>query len=463
MTMSLTDLSAATRSVPELAAAVQGPVLLPDDDGYAAEAATWNVATQHRPLVIVGATGTDDVAAAVRWAGRHGLAVAVQATGHGAVRPAEDCVLVTTSRMQDLTVDLVTRTARAAAGVRWASVINAAAPHGLAPLNGSSSQVGVVGYTLGGGTGPLGRRFGFAADHVRSVEIVTADGAVRTIDADHESDLFWAVRGGKGNFGIVTAIEFGLFEVPAFFGGGIYFPAAHAAEVLHAYRQWAPGLPEEMTTSVALLRLPPLPQLPEPLRGAFVAHLRVAYQGSAEEGTRLVAPMRAVAPALIDGVGELPYTAVDAVHQDPVDPMPSHEGGVLLGGLSAGTIDRILAVAGPQVDLPLVMVELRQLGGAFSRPAAVPNAVSGRGAAFSLFTIGLGLPDLRPAVDAGIGAVLAAAGDDIVPGGLMNFSGSAGPEALLANWSPADRDRLLRVKRSYDPTNVFSTNQAIAA
>ncbi|MEV6926742.1 FAD-binding oxidoreductase [Dactylosporangium sp. NPDC051485] len=447
MTTALTDLPVVT-----------GPVFVPGDEGYATEVASWNAATIHEPLVVVGATSAEDVAAAVRWAGAQGLPVAVQATGHGAVRPVTGGLLITTGRMSQVSVDPAARTARAAAGARWAQVIEAAAPHGLAPLNGSSSHVGVVGYTLGGGAGPLGRRYGFAADHVRSIEIVTADGALRTIDAGHEADLFWAVRGGKGNFGIVTAIEFGLFEVAGFFGGGIYFPGAHAAEVLHAYREWSTGLPEEMTASVALLRLPDLPVLPEPLRGAFVAHLRVAYLGAAEDGDRLLAPMRAAAPALIDDVQMLPYAAIDAVHRDPVDPVPSRERGVLLGEVTAETVERVLAAAGPQVDVPIVMIELRQLGGALARPPAVPNAVSGRGAGYSLFVIGVGVPELVPVVDAVTDRVLAV---DTVPGGLINFSGHAGPEALLANWAPADRDRLLRIKRAYDPTNVFSGGQAL--
>ncbi|MFG2038051.1 FAD-binding oxidoreductase [Dactylosporangium sp. NPDC048998] len=440
--------------------ALAGPVFFPGDEGYAAEVASWNVATTHEPLAVVGATSAQDVAAAVRWAGTHGLPVAVQSTGHGAVRPATGCVLITTGRMNEVSVDPVARTARAAAGVRWSQVIEAAAAHGLAPLNGSASHVGVVGYTLGGGAGPLGRKYGFAADHVRSIEIVTADGALRTIDADHEADLFWAVRGGKGNFGIATAIEFDLFEVAGLFGGGIYFPGSHAAEVLHAYRAWTAGLPEEMSTSVALLRLPPLPELPEPLRGAFVAHLRVAYLGTPEDGDAMLAPMRAAAPALIDDVSWLPYTAIDSVHRDPVDPVPSRERGVLLGELTERTVDHVLEVAGPKVDVPLIMVEVRHLGGAFARTPATPNAVSGRGAEFSLFALGLGVPELAPVVDAVTDQVLAV---ETVPGGLMNFSGHAGPEALLANWAPADRDRLLRTKRSYDPTNVFSSGQAIVA
>ncbi|WP_433080981.1 FAD-binding oxidoreductase [Dactylosporangium sp. CA-052675] len=438
--------------------AVAGPVFVPGDEGYEAEKQAWNVATVHEPLAVVGATCAQDVAETVRWAGTLGLPVAVQSTGHGAVRPVRGGVLITTNRMTELTIDPVARTARAAAGVHCVEVNAAGAPHGLGMLNGSATQVGVVGYTLGGGVGPLGRRFGFAADHVRSVEIVTADGALRTVDADHEADLFWAVRGGKGNFGIVTAIEFGLVEVAGFYGGGIYFPMEHAGEVLHAYREWSAGLPEEMSTSVALLRLPDLPALPPPLRGANVAHLRVFFLGEAEAGDALLAPMRAAAPAIIDDVAMLPYPAVDAVHRDPVDPMPSRERGVLLAELTAETVEHVLAAAGAGVDVPLPLVEIRQLGGALGRPAAVPNAVSGRGAAYSLFVIGIGAPGLEAAVDAATDRVLAV---ERFPGGLLNFSGGADAETIRANWSAADRDRLLRVKHAYDPANVFSSGQPL--
>ncbi|MFI5913580.1 FAD-binding oxidoreductase [Dactylosporangium sp. NPDC051541] len=438
--------------------AVAGPVYVPGDEGFAAEAFSWNVAITHEPLAVVGATSAQDVAVAVRWAGTLGLPVAVQATGHGAVRPVNNGVLITTNRMREMSVDPVARTARVAAGVRWSEVIAAAAPHGLAPLSGSSSQVGVVGYTLGGGVGPLGRKHGFAADHVRSVEIVTAEGALRTIDADHDAELFWAVRGGKGNFGIVTAIEFDLFPVAAFFGGGIFYPGAHVFTILRVYSKWSAGLPEDMSTSVALIRFPDAEMVPPPLRGAFAVHLRVFYLGREADGRALLEPMRAAAPAIIEDLATLPYPAIDSVHRDPVDPMPGRERGVVLSALTEETIDQVVAAAGPDVDIPVPIVEVRHLGGAFSRPPAVPNAVSGRGAEYLLFAIGLGVPELVPAVDATINRILAV---DATPGGLINFSGAAGPDALLANWSPADRDRLLRVKAEYDPANVFSSGQAL--
>ena len=201
----------------------------------------------HRPAVVVAATSAADVAAAVGFARAEGLAIAVQATGHGAAAVADDTVLVSTGGCG---ASRSTRppVARVQAGVRWRAVIDAAVPHGLAPLSGSSSGVGVVGYTLGGGMGLLARRHGFAADHVRSAELVTPAGEIRTVTAQNDPELFWAVRGGQSRFGIVTALEFGLVPVPEFFGGAMLFTADAVEEVLHAWAAWAPSMPEEVTT-----------------------------------------------------------------------------------------------------------------------------------------------------------------------------------------------------------------------
>jgi FAD/FMN-containing dehydrogenase len=211
MTNTLTDVelpAPAGRSfdppLEDLVRRVAGPVLARDDPRVAEEVATFNLAFTHRPAVVVGATRAEDVAAAVSWAFANGLPVAAQATGHGPVRAVEDALLVTTSRMRSVEVDAERRTAKVGAGVRWADVIGASAPYGLTGVSGSSSSVGVVGYSLGGGMG-LGRQYGFGADLVLSVELVTPDGRIRYVDADTEPDLFWAVRGGKANFGVITA------------------------------------------------------------------------------------------------------------------------------------------------------------------------------------------------------------------------------------------------------------------
>ncbi|MBV9923260.1 MAG: FAD-binding oxidoreductase [Pseudonocardia sp.] len=442
--------------------AVVGPVLRPGDPGLRTEIAGFNLTFTPTPALVVGATCTADVAAAVRYAASVGKRVAVQATGHGLVSDLHDTVLVTTRRMADVLIDPVAHTARVAAGVRWRAVIDAAAEHGLAPLSGSSSQVGVVGYTTGGGLGPLCRRYGFAADHVTRFTIVTADGAVRDVRAEStdpdDVDLFWAVRGGKGSFGIVTEIEFGLVPVTTFHGGAMFFAGEDAATVMHAWRQWAPTLPEDTTTSVALLRLPPAPELPEPLRGRFVVAVRFTHIG--QEGPALLAPMRAVAPMIMDAVADLPFPAIDAVHMDPTDPMPVWDRGVALSALPAAAVDAVLAQAGPGVTSPLSIVEIRLLGGALARQPRIPNAVTGRDAAFSVFTAGVTLASSVEAV-AAAGAGVVEALRPWANGCLINFLGQAGPERVGQLWSPADRARLVAIRERFDPAALLATNVVV--
>jgi FAD/FMN-containing dehydrogenase len=451
-----------------LRVAVAGPVLDGADPAQHAQLAdeigTFNLAVVHHPAVVVGATCTADVAAAVRYAGATGLPVAVQATGHAPVQPADGAALVSTRRMQDVTIDPAARTARIGAGVRWSTVMAAAAEHGLAPLSGSSSNVGAVGYALGGGVGALSRQHGFAADHVRSLQVVTADGAVRLLTAgdERDADLFWALRGGKSNFGIVTEMVVDLFPVSTLFGGGVFFAGSAASDVLHAYRSWADSLPDETTTSIALLRLPPLPHLPEPVRGQFVVHLRFAHDGDAEVGQRLLDPMLAAGPIVLSSVGEMPYTAVDAIHMDPTEPMPSWERGSLLHSLPAEAVDALVGAAGPDVELPLVLVELRQLGGALARPPRVPNAVAGRGGAFQLFTVGPMVPGLAEVVPVAGSAVHEALRPWSTGTSLLNHLGDATtPARVGAAYEPETLRRLLEVKAAYDPGNLFRFGHAL--
>jgi len=445
--------------VADLAAAVAGPVLLPGDPAFAEEVGAFNLCHPVHAAVVVGATGTADVVEAVRWAARTGRRVAVQATGHGLQGGLDGAVLVSTRRMDALSVDPAARTARVGAGVRWRQLIAAAVPHGLAPLCGSSTSVGTVGFTLGGGAGPIGRAFGFAADHVRRLELVTAAGEVLDVDAEREPELFWALRGGKGNFGIVTELETGLPAVDALYGGGAFFPGADAPALLHAFREWAPTLPEDTTTSIALLRFPPDPGLPEPLRGQFLTHLRFTHLGGAARAEELLAPMRALATPVVDMIGDLPYTALDSIHMEPADPLPFCYEATTLTDLPEKAVDAVLAVAGPGVDVPLAMVEIRQLGGAFARPAAVPNAVAQRDAAYMVFVLGVPAGPAAGTVPGAVRSVI----DGLAPwstgSGLLNFLGSAVPERLRALWGEPDRARLCAVKRRYDPANLFAFGQ----
>ncbi len=437
---------------------VRGPVYAAGDDGMAAEVASWNVAVQHTPAIAVGATCATDVEAAVSWAVAHDMKVAVQATGHGPVRNAAGSLMITTRRMQGVAIDPDRRIARVQAGVKWHRVLEAAAEYGLAGLCGSSSDVGVVGYSLGGGMGSLGRKHGFAADHITAVEIVTADGRLRRASADSEPELFWAVRGGKGNLGIVTALEIELVPVGSLYGGGIFFADADAAAVLHAFREWAPTLPDEVSTSVAILRMPPMDELPPPLRGQTVVHLRYAYSGTDfEEGERLIAPMKATGTILLGFVGPILTTEMDSIHMDPVDPLPAWEKGML----SAETVDTLLAAAGPQVEIPLIMVEIRLMGGALAREPQVPNAVAGRNGAYGVLVLGPGIPELAQVVPAVGKGVLGALQPWAAPGCMLNFLGEvSGPEEVAAAYPPGVLERLRQVKTTVDPAGVFSFGHA---
>jgi FAD/FMN-containing dehydrogenase len=446
-----------------LAADVSGPVLGPGDPGYAEEVAGFNTAVVHRPAVVVGAATAQDVSTALRYADAHGLPVAVQATGHGANMPFESGLLISTRRLDSVSVDPATRTATLGAGARWREVIDAAAEHGLAPLSGSSSDVGAIGYTIGGGLPVMCRTFGFAADRVVGADLVSADGALHRVDADRDPDLFWGLCGGKGNLGVVTGMTVGLVPVDTVYGGGIFYADEHIPAVLHGYLDWTATLPEETSTSVAILRLPPAPTLPEPIRGRTVAHLRVCHVGDQEEGARLVAPMRGIAAPLLDHVQEMPYTAVDSIHSDPDHPVPFCQGGVLLGELVHETVDALLGAAGPQVHAPLIVCEVRHMGGALRRGPAAGNAVSGRAAAYCLNAVGLMTPETGEAAPAAVAAVLDAAEPWSTGGTLLNLHGRPGDEADRARaWDLATYRRLAELTRRLDPAGLLRHEHAIA-
>jgi FAD/FMN-containing dehydrogenase len=449
-------------TITDLSDLLDCPVFRPGHPGFAEEVAGFNLASTHTPDLVVAATSAEHVTAAVGWAAERGLPIAVQATGHGASSPIEGGLFVSTRRMNRVAVDPASRTATVGAGARWADVLRAAAPYGLAGLNGSSTDVGVVGYTLGGGLPVFGRAFGWAADQVHRIDVVTADGTLRSTDADHEPELFWALRGGKGNVGIVTSMTFGLLPLARFYGGAILFPGEHAAELVPAYARWAATVPDTMTTALQLLRVPPLPDVPEPLRGRFVVQLSVAHPGSAEEGARLVAPMRQVAPAIMDDVLERPYSEVDRVFNDPSHPVPAEEGSLLLGQLSEEALDDLLEVAGPGVDTPLLFVMLRQMGGALSRPAVTEDAICGRDAFFLMQSVGI----LAGPHGAAVPAATVAAASTMTPHSLgrtfLNMHGRPGDDADRARpWTPEVHERLRRAKGRFDPDNLFRYGHAV--
>lgn len=445
----------ATMSVSQLAGSVRGPVLTPADPEYVTEVACFNAMVMHTPAVVVGATCTEDVQAAVRWATANGLRVSVQATGHGVEVPITDGLLITTARMQDLSIDPRSRIAIIGAGVKWRRVIDEAAPFGLAPLNGSSSDVGAIGYTLGGGLPVLGRTFGFASDHVVAFDVVTADDEARRATVEDSSELFWALRGGKPDVGIVTSMTVELLPVPQVYGGAIYYDGTDAPRVLRRFAEWCVGLPEEMNASLLLLRLPDMPVVPEPLRDRFTVQLAVAYVGDEETGAGLLAPMREIAPTIIDSVATMPYTEVDRVFNDPEDPIPLAHTNVVVEDLSPDAIDALLAEAGPGVETPVLMVQIRHLGGAMLRRVS-DDAVDVRNAGYAVMFLGVMFPEIAaivpPAIERGCEA-LAPFGSGA---SFVNLHGAARSEDdRLRPWKPETVERLRTLKRRLDPDGRF--------
>jgi hypothetical protein len=446
-----------------LEAAVTGSVLLPGDAGYDDERAVFNLNHELVPAMIVVVESTADVQAAVAFAAGQHRPVLAKTTGHQMVSPAYGAVVIATRRMNDVAIDAVGRTARVGAGAIWAEVVKKAAEAGLAPLNGSNPTVGVSGYTLGGGLSPtLGRSHGYAADHVRSLDVVTADGELRHVNAQSEPDLFWALRGGKGNFGVVTALEFDLFPVPRLYGGGIYFPGERMADALRVWTAWHPGTPETMISSFAVLRLRPLPQLPESLYGEFVVHLRIAYDGTTADGERMIAPLRAVAPALLDTVADMPYTKVASIHNESTEPVPYYERSIMLRELPAAALDKLVELAGPDSANTLTMVELRALGGAWDREPAVPNAVATRGLPYVLLGVAGGPVSEEQQLKESVAVLL----DGMEPwrGDRRLVNNLAPDEATDAAeiYGPERYKRLAAVKKTYDPTNMFRINHNVA-
>jgi FAD/FMN-containing dehydrogenase len=441
---------------------VRGEVLLPGDPGYAAACATYNLLTPLSPALVVTARDTADVQAAVRFAADRGFAVAVRGGGHQVVRPTEGTVLVNLAEMSRVTVDPAARTVRVEGGALWKDVVDAAAKHGLAPLNGSSLSVGAIGYCLGGGHGPvLSRKYGYAAEHVTSLDVVLASGATLPVDAGTEPDLFFALRGSKGNFGVVTGIEMNLFPVARFWGGGLWFPGERLGEVLRTWQPWAAELPDEFSTSIAIMRLPDLDELPPPLRGAFMVHVRVAHLGTPEAGEALLAPLRALGPAVLDTVADTPYDQVAGVHNDPPLPLPFVDRSIGLREVSADTIDALVELTGADSGCPLAIVELRPLGGALDREPAVPDAVPNRGLPYQLFGFGVGGPEqaeeLRGALAGLIDGLRPWAHDTSMPN-FLSPDEARGPAEVRDAWGAGRYARLAAIKAVYDPDNMFRVN-----
>jgi FAD/FMN-containing dehydrogenase len=437
-----------------LRSALAGQAYLPGDPGYDEACRAWVLSVHEQPAVVVLPQSPEDVAAAVRFARGQGLRIAPQGTGHGST-PLESltgAMLIRTLSLRNVDIDPETRTARAQAGAQWADVAGPAAEHGLAGLAGSSPGVGVTGYTLGGGLGWLARRHGLAANSVTAADLVTPDGRLVRTDRDHEPDLLWAIRGGGGSVGVITALEFTLYPVRELYAGDLFFSLERSSEVLHAWRQWTTAVPDEVTSFGHIVRLPDLPAVPDDLRGRSFVLVEAAYLGDAAAGADLLAPLRALGPER-DTFAMTRPPDLGRLNLDPADPTPGQGDGALLAELPAEAIDALVAQVGPASDTPLVSIELRHLGGALARP--VPgSAQPAVDAQYLMFCTG---PTPTPEATELVQGRARALKDALAPWhadyDFYNFRESGGAASAVLS---ADAYRKLeQIKARYDPDQAI--------
>jgi FAD/FMN-containing dehydrogenase len=441
---------------------LMGTVTIPGDETWDTARQAWNLAVDQRPVAVAEPETVADVVAIVDFARERGLRVAAQGTGHAAapITSLHDTILVKTHRMRVVEIDADRQRARAQAGALWADVAVPASEQGLAALAGSSHDVGVVGYTLGGGLSWLARKHGLAANSVTAIQLVNAEGRVLVVDAHHDPDLFWALRGGGGNFGIVTAIELQLYSVAEVYAGMLAFPWGRSREVLRAWREWTREAPEEITTAARILQIPPLPEIPEAVRGRALVVIDGAYLGDEADGADVLAPLRALGPE-IDTFAMIPPAELLNIHMDPPTPVPAIGDGTLLDVVPGEAIDSLVEAAGPGSGSPLLMVELRHLGGALARSGDGHGAAATLEGDFAFFAVGMAIdPDMAAAVDAHVDVVKQALGEWDAGRRYLNFS-ERSFDTRRAYSTTAYR-RLQAVKTLVDPDDMFRANHPIA-
>lgn len=440
-----------------------GSVHLPGDPGYDVTRTPWNLAVDQRPAAVALPHTVTEVQDVVRAAAAAGLRVAPQSTGHGAgplgEKDLSGVVLLRLSELTGVTVDGESRTARVVGGTMWQDVIAASAPYGLTAPHGSAPDVAVAGYALNGGMSFYGRKHGLAANTIRAVEIVTADGSLVRADADHNSDLFWAVRGGGGNLGVVVAIELTLLPYADVFAGMLLWDRERAPEVVRAWVEWTRGGPESVTTSMRVMSFPPMPELPPFLSGRDLVVIDGAVLEDDDRAAELLAPLRALAPEM-DTFGRMPVTGLLDVHMDPPTPVPAVSDHSVLGELDDEAVDAFLGQVGPGTATGLLFAELRQLGGAFGRAAPGGGALSHLVGSYAMYCIAVApFPEAAAAGAAAAAEVVRAMAPWSLPSRVPTFTDTREDSSSMFDgeaWA-----RLATLRQAHDPTRVLLANHEI--
>lgn len=442
---------------PDVAAAGSDPT------AYDAARVPWNLTVDQRPAAVALPRTADEVAEVVRAAAAAGLRVAPQSTGHNAAPLAAgglgDVALLRLSELTGVTVDPEARTARVLGGTLWGDVAAAAAVHGLAAMHGSAPDVAAVGYLLGGGLSFYGRRHGLAAHQLLAVEVVLADGSLVRADAAHHAELFWALRGGGGNLGVVTAMEIALLPYAEVYAGMLLWDRERAPEVVPAWAAWTRELPDSVTSTMRVMSFPPLPELPPFLSGRQLVVIDGAVLEDDDRAAELLAPLRALAPDM-DTFERIPAPALTMVHMDPPGPSPAVSGHTMLTSFDADAAAALLGEVGPGSRTSLLAAEVRHLGGALQSPPPDAGVLSHLPEEYALFCVAIApVPEAAAAGLADADRVLAAMGPWDSGRSFLNFTER--PVEAATAYDAAALARLRRVRAEVDPTGVFVANHRV--
>jgi FAD binding domain len=440
---------------------IRGRVATPSDSDWEDARQAWNLAADQQPAAVALVESADDVSKVINFARENGLKVAGQGTGHGAValQPLDEVILIKTERMR--AVETEGDNARVEAGALAEDVAEAAIKQGMCSMPGTSPNVGVVGYTLGGGLSWFGRKHGWACNRVTAIELVTADGEARTVDAAGDPDLFWALRGGGGGYAIVTALHVQLLPIAEAYAGGLLFPPELTAEGIRVYRDWAAQAPEEVGSMVRVLNLPPIPDIPEPIRGKKWLAIAGVSIGSEEEGMERFAGLREIGEPAMDSFAQMPATGLTRIAMDPEPPVPGLGHHRVINELPDEAIDAFVEAAGPDSDSPLLLAELRHLGGALARPADNGGALDKLDGEFVMLGIGMLMdPALKDPIDGQLDRLADAMKPWAAEGGYFNYAER--PCSVDEIMPAATSERLAHVKRSWDRDDLIRANHSVA-